>query len=293
MLEADVSGMFPERPPWARRISVHAFGLLQPSHMEWTEDGRLLVSEFGRGNIFDITAGGDYRDAKPFASGLAHPAGILTNYEGSRIIVADTGRGEIVDITGGGHRLKENIVGSSIPGAYGLTLFRDKLFTAFSSETENGVARVTGGSFTEGDIHFGGFPNGNRNHPAYLSFMGACPTNWSTVAFNDRLLYVHSSLGAIYDVSEEAVFTADTPKFVEGLDEPLGMIYHEPTKLLYIADRGSGSVKPIPSGGEVNMRFVSPVATGFRRPSCVRFHPARSVMYVCDMAECVVWTVEL
>lgn len=76
------------------RISVHAWGLLHPSHMEWTRDQRLLVSEFGRGQVMDVTEGGDYREASAFARGLRFPAGILPTADG-RILVADTGRDAI------------------------------------------------------------------------------------------------------------------------------------------------------------------------------------------------------
>src|SRR5262249_44872068 len=82
-----------------RRITVHAYGLLHPSHMEWTSSGRLMVSEYGRGRVVDITDGGDFQDATPFAYGLTHPAGLITTYRGNTIIVADNGEEAILDIT--------------------------------------------------------------------------------------------------------------------------------------------------------------------------------------------------
>jgi hypothetical protein len=293
MLEANILERFPDPPPRAQRVSVHAYGLLQPSHMEWTQDGRLLVSEFGRGRVVDVTAGGDCRDAVPFADGLMHPAGLLTNYEGSRILVADTGRGEVLDITEGGRREDFAVVSAEpIAGTYGLTVYRDQLLTTFSDERQNGIARVSEPPSSAEHVYFGGFPNGNHEHPPYIS-LGACPTNWKTIAFDDRLLYAHSSLGAVYDISEPGSFSIDTPKFLEGLKRPLGMIFDEATGLLYVTDRGGGSVKPAPREGGVNMRFIAPVATGFGQPSCVRLDPLKPTMYVCDMTECVIWSVEL
>jgi hypothetical protein len=293
MLEANVGEKFPKPPPRAQHVGVHAYGLLQPSHMEWTQDGRLLVSEFGRGRVVDVTDGGDCRDATPFAEDLTHPAGLLTDYEGSRILVADTGRGEVLDITEGGRPGDfAALSAGTIAGTYGLTVYRGQLLTTFSDGRQNGIARVGELPSAAEHVYFGGFPNGNPDHPPYIS-LGACPSNWNTVAFDDRLLYVHSSLGAIYDISEPGSFSIDTPKFVEGLKRPLGMIFDEATGLLYVTDRGSGSVKPVPREGDVNMRFVVPVASGFGQPSCVRLHPSKPVMYVCDMAECVIWSVEL
>jgi glucose/arabinose dehydrogenase len=51
-----------------RRVYVRPFawGLKNPSHMEWTPDGRLLVSEHTAGTVRDITKGGDASEAKPF-----------------------------------------------------------------------------------------------------------------------------------------------------------------------------------------------------------------------------------
>lgn len=40
-------------------LEIHAYSMLNTGHMEWTPDGRLLVSEFSRGRILDITEGGD------------------------------------------------------------------------------------------------------------------------------------------------------------------------------------------------------------------------------------------
>ncbi len=46
-----------------RRVYVRPFawGLKNPSHMEWTPDGRLLVSEHTAGTVRDITKGGTLR----------------------------------------------------------------------------------------------------------------------------------------------------------------------------------------------------------------------------------------
>jgi sugar lactone lactonase YvrE len=40
------------------------------------------------------------------------------------------------------------------------------------------------------------------------------------------------------------------------------------------------------------MRFIPPVASGFRQPSCVRLSEDGATMYVCDMAENVVWRID-
>jgi DNA-binding beta-propeller fold protein YncE len=291
MLEANLPDQLRKAHAIPYEVSPHAYGLLHPSHMEWTTDGRLLVSEFGGGRIIDITEGGDYRNATAQASGLQNPAGICTTFEGDRVVVADTGRSQIIDITEGGEFAGESAM-AAIPGVYGLVEREGTLHAVYATETENGVAVAVGETFTAENIHFGGFPNGSRDHPSYLPEVVACPSNWAALAFDqERMLYVHSGLGAIYDVSNPGTFGTETSKFAEGLNRPLGMTFNPTTNLLYVAERGTGSIKPMPQEGGLDMRFVPPVATGFRQPSCLRFSPDKTTMYVCDMADNVVWRV--
>ena len=40
-------------------VQLHAVNLTNPSHMEWTVDNRLLVSQSTAGSVVDITDGGD------------------------------------------------------------------------------------------------------------------------------------------------------------------------------------------------------------------------------------------
>ncbi len=37
------------------KVTLHATNLLNPNHMEWIIDGRLLVSEYSAGRVKDIT----------------------------------------------------------------------------------------------------------------------------------------------------------------------------------------------------------------------------------------------
>ena len=67
-----------ERAPVGRlHIELFAVGLHNPSHMEWTPDGRLLVSDLTAGKVFDITDGGDVTQTAPVAEGLGGPAAIV------------------------------------------------------------------------------------------------------------------------------------------------------------------------------------------------------------------------
>lgn len=69
-------------------VELHAANLVNPSHMEWTFDGRLLVSQPTNGSIIDITDGGDMSHATPWVTGLDGPASILPR-ENGEILVAE------------------------------------------------------------------------------------------------------------------------------------------------------------------------------------------------------------
>ena len=64
-------------------VELFASNLRTPTHMEWTQDGRLLVSETTAGRVTDISRGGDFIDASPFAWGLETPASICPMPDGS------------------------------------------------------------------------------------------------------------------------------------------------------------------------------------------------------------------
>lgn len=83
--------------------------------MEWTLDGRLLVSEQQTGMIKDITNGGDARTLPPIAWGLGAPAAIVPLRDG-RVLVADMRFGCVWDVARGGD------CSETEPFAHGLTI---------------------------------------------------------------------------------------------------------------------------------------------------------------------------
>lgn len=88
------------------KVELHAVNLITPSHMEWTHDGRLLVSETTAGRIKDITEPGNYLDTKPFAYGLKGPSSIVPLEDG-RIYVCETWGDRIVNVSFGGDISKD------------------------------------------------------------------------------------------------------------------------------------------------------------------------------------------
>jgi len=286
-----------------RSMDVHAHGLSYPSHMEWTQDGRLLVSEFLGGNVKDITEGGDARTQKPFAYNLGHPASLLTDYQGDRILVNDNGKGVVYDITNGGDVQKAQVIFRGVPGPYGLVSHGGQVYSTFSNVRENGLVKIVeGGEFSEGLMLVRGFPRGVRETAdARMEGVeiGDCGS-WSARSVGDRLLYLHSGLGIIFDLENEASgehferYSTDIPIVAQGLNKPLGFIAQEVDgeDVLFVAERFGHAVKAVPPKSYgIDMRYIPPVATGFREPSCLRFSPDAKEMYVCDFAGGVVWKV--
>ncbi|MBI3032784.1 hypothetical protein HYY69_04875 [Candidatus Woesearchaeota archaeon] len=288
-----------------KTMTIHAHGLNYPSHMEWTADGRLLVSEFLGGTVKDITVGGDCRTIKPFAFNFGHPASILTNYKSNRIIVVDNGRGKIYDITAGGNAEKAPVVFSGIPGPYGLVAHDGKVYSTFSNSRENGLVKVDEGkSFSDDLILTRGFPRGVRETPdARMEGVeiGDCGS-WSARSVGDRLLYLHSGLGIIFDLEHDdekvrhhRCYSTNIPIVAQGLYKPLGFTSQQINgqDVLFVAERFGHDIKVIPPDEYgVDMRYIPPVVTGFREPSCLRFSPSNlNEMYVCDFAAGVVWKI--
>lgn len=95
-------------------MSVHAWGIRYPTHMEWSLDGRLLISERESGRVVDVTDGGDMRGDPPVvAYGMGRPASILP-IEPDTVLVADVRDGKVLNIAQGGD------VGARAPFASGL-----------------------------------------------------------------------------------------------------------------------------------------------------------------------------
>jgi hypothetical protein len=100
------------------RVELFATNLHTPTHMEWTPDGRLLVSEPTAGQIKDITHGGDMCNTKPFAYGLMGPASILPL--GDRLLTAENWGHCVTDITHGGDASKAERYATNLSSPYSL-----------------------------------------------------------------------------------------------------------------------------------------------------------------------------
>ncbi len=277
-----------------RDVAVHATGLALPSHMGLTADGRVLVSEYGAGRVRDITEPGDYIDQSmgQHAWNLRHPGGILPLADG-RILVADSGSGRIYDITTPGAASAAAIMFEGVDHPYGLFEFRRRIFTSFSNDTMVGIAEVVPGECftTEKHAYVSNFPVVVTAEP-YRKLLG-CGGHWTGGIKDDRLLLGHAALGAIFDVTPGGTFDElRNRRYAWGLTMPLGMTTDPLDGSVYVAERTTGVIKRIPHAGGYS-RFAEPILAGFQEPSCARFTPDGTYMYVCDRSWDTVYRVEL
>ncbi|QXJ32322.1 YncE family protein [Saccharolobus shibatae] len=281
-------------------LEIHAYGMLHPGHMEWTPDGRLLVSEFGRGRVLDATKGGNMRDAIPFAYNLSHPAAILPHKD--RILVADAGFNAILDITEGGDQSRPKVV-AKISGPYGLAVYHNEIYATFSTQTESGIVKI--GKNEEVIRHVTGFPVVPSMWSKIYKLISPC-NKWETppTADLDILIFGHGGLGKLYDASHGGDFNylERSNVLVNGLSEPIGMIYNRHDKNLYVVESKGADVKSVSleelkiardTHEPIDLRLRAPIVSGFYEPRCVRFSDDGKIMYVCDIAAGVIWKVKI
>lgn len=163
--------------------------------------GRILAVSFGDGAVYDISAGGDYSAATPFAFGFGSPRNLLELATGE-ILLADQfplGRA-VFDITPGGD------FSSATPFAWGFPpdgpydLVQNEIGRIFAS-TDAGVFDITaGGDFSSAT------PHASARVFAGLAVDGA-----------GRLLASELESGEIYDITAAGSYATATP-FATNLD---------------------------------------------------------------------------
>lgn len=79
------------------KVEVFATNLQTPSHIEWTKDGKLLVSETSAGRVSDVTKGGKIPEDNTIFEGLKGPSSIAPLEDG-RIYVCETFAHKVTNI---------------------------------------------------------------------------------------------------------------------------------------------------------------------------------------------------
>lgn len=306
-------------------IKPHVVALQRPTHMEWTPDGRLLLSEHRGGAVKDVTEPGDARDMTPVAYGLAGPAALLPI--GDRILVTEMLGGRVTDIASGGD------VSASEPFASGLRLPYNIVGTPdgdatriiASEDVSLGISQYTditnGGERADFRPFITGMPGRTHYHAVpVIDYERLGDTPWEDFDFvgslingskcgswgivytrgGSRELFVAaSSLGLIARAPSEGgeflSIVADADRvFAWGLDAMGGMKEHPSNGLVYVSQPLRGCVVAVDPNRQHNYVFDPPVLElprpGF--PSCIRFTPDGETMFVCDAGNGVVWRVE-
>lgn len=294
------------------KIELFAVNLQTPSHMEWTKDNKLLVSEHTAGKIKDITNGGDFKNMKSYASNLEGPSGILP-LDNGKILIAEMWANRITDISAERH-----------------TIITDAK-TPYSLAAANGRISVTerDGKYTLKitditDIHnkhtiVEKIPFNFMPGLEGLTPLNSWPDKWmdSTIACTgwedddgpdpdegNTILASCSMYGQIYSVPKERkdvkyldLIEQEKNLLFTGLDWNGGMNYNKVSKKLYVTQPLKGTVMELDleeaykKSKPIDCRFVPPIIKGLNMPTCVRFSQDGKTMYVCSMPIGAVWKI--
>lgn len=291
----------------ALNVELFATNLHAPTHMEWSLDGRLLVSEHTAGQITDISAGGDFRDSKPVAFGLQGPSSILQMHDG-RILVSEMWSGRISDISAGGDVSAVEPFAEGLKGPYSLSMIGGSVYVVeHPSSMAAQVTEIVGK--TEFRPYVTNVPGVPLSGMEGLTPPNHWPDRWTTL-FNDcndwktpvtidgtEFLALNSSImGLLIKVpaggGDYNELIAENSLFAKGLGQMGGMIQRPGTNDLYLTLPREGSVIVVDLLSEnTDYRFTPPIVRGLNMPSCVRFSPSGDAMYICSFAVGGVWKV--
>lgn len=291
-------------------IELFATNLHNPSHMEWTPQGRLLVSEHTAGRVMDITDGGDMRDAKPYAYGLQGPSAILPIDD--HLLVAETWGGRVSDISAGGDVSDGERFATELSTPYSLSaikregealrIFVSERFKLFKGQ----VTEITAGGGRSGFLPFVTDVPVRPGKPGktpleswpddweHFASAGCENAPWTTDVAGD-LFFEVGHIGQIVRAPENGGVYADLEErgyvIAWGLERIGGMKAHPHDGRVYAVEPDRGAVVAIDPSTPRHYCFDPPVAQGFFQPTCVRFSDDGETMYVCSSGDGVIWKV--
>lgn len=301
-------------------VTLHATNLNNPSHMEWTHDGRLLAAERTNGRLVDVTEGGHFGgipddDDRVFASGLEGPSSMAMLPDG-RILVNEVFEGRIRDVSDGGDFSdvsEETVYGSAVDGPYSLLYHDadDTVYTTIHPGNENKSSAIVDITDLESD---GEYETVVEHIPVREKFPGmtprrAWPDDWMkynkdcgswVVSVGEDLLYSAGPLGQMVRADTDPDSELDTHMehvnngrlVAEGLGRVGGSVYNRKDGLVYAAEPFNGSVVAIDPQDSRQYKFAPRVANGFELPTCVRCGPDNDALYVCGRGAGAVYKIE-
>lgn len=296
-------------------VDLHATNLHNPSHMEWTNDDRLLVTERTAGQITDITEGGDYEGAEPFAEGLEGPASMaVMPPDDGRILASECWAGRIKDVSGGGDVSDVEPFAFDMNGPYSLIRVpkdtgEQKLYATDSEGPPLGtrILDVTdGGAGDDHDVIVNRIPS-RPKFPGMTRRKENWQKTWTAdnvdcgywgIAYKGNLGYVCGDLGQLVKAKEDDDEVVSHMEHLEagnllaeGLRRAGGARYNREDGLVYITEPHAGQIMAVDPERQRNYRFDPRVMQGLVYPTCVRFGPDNESMYVCGRGEGVVWRI--
>lgn len=289
------------------KVEVFATNLQTPSHMEWTKDGRLLVSETSAGRVSDVTNGGKITEDNIVFDGLNGPSSIAPLEDG-RIYVCETFANRVTNI--GKDSDNEELNFDNFNRPYSIIVKDDNLeVVERESKFSNRVVKVNmeNGDITKKITHIPALPlpglegllpteQFNDNFRENWFLYSGC-SGWKA-AFLDREGKIHSLSSSsvmgtiVYDPDIPAPFL-DLVDMVEpiatGLDLMGGMIQNKENLMLYVTQPRKGTVMEINPFESKDYRFTPPIVQGLNFPTCIRFSPDYKEAYVCSSPTGSIW----
>lgn len=292
-------------------VNLFATNLHNPTHMEWTSGGRLLVSESSAGQVKDVTDGGDMKDVAPFAWGLNGPTAIRPLPDG-RLLITESWGGTIKNIASGGDASDEVplVSGRSLPYSLAYRNFGDGEESLYLSESnptvESWITKIPLGTMVP-ELFIGEIPT--RFGVPGLSPLSAWP-NWRESAtygcdatvWNDpdparaKIWGCSGVLGVVFDATDPYdslnALIKDKGLIGWGLNRAGGLKVHPTNGKIYLVEPNDGNVMMVdPDKTDECYLFATPVVRGLTRPNCLRFSSDGNTMYVCDRGSGVVWEI--
>lgn len=182
----------------AGTVSTFATGISAPTGVLVSNSGKVFVSSYSKGKVFDITAGGSFTNVPAYASGLINPRNLLETSGG--ILVVDQGAGKVINLGTGGNLAGAPAFASGLNNPIDIVQYKGRVYTA-------------GGDNRIMDITLGGDVSGLTSFAAGRPFISLAVSGNKLLAGSDYTL----PSASIWDISAGGDFTS-APALISNLN---------------------------------------------------------------------------